>query len=386
VVKPLLRLAVTVVGVGVAGLFLLPVLVAAVVAGRLQQVSQLAAAWDIPPEVAAALQEAGQQAAVPWFLLAGVASVATDFARHAPDGIARGGTAGSATFPVVVPPIAAGAGAGMFLVDANPEATVSGAAALADPQDVADAANWLARRLAALAVNPPASEAPLDGPSVGQYWEAVLAAAPLVIASPAPTGSSAAASAPAEGTPIREFGGDVLANIGAPVTDSNLGAFAAWAAGENTCAQFNPLATTQPEPGATPFNTLQDGGHVWNYPTLAVGVQATTAALTNGRYQPVIAAFQADAGEAAVASAVESSPWGTHSFGSPTYAGRQCRGPSPTPATTPSLPTVTGPDAVVATIVARAAVYQAIWEQLEQLTPDTTASTPPVTTPVTTVF
>jgi hypothetical protein len=237
---------------------------------------------------------------------------------------------------------------------------------------VADAATWLAGRLGALTQNSPLAAAPLNDPGVGSFWEAVLADAPLVITVPAVDGATAGAVGPAPGTPIQQFGSDVLSAIGAPLTTSNLGAFAAWAAGENTCAGFNPLATTQPEPGATAFNTLADGGHVWNYPTLAVGVQATVTALTNGRYGRVIAAFQADAGEAAVAAAVEASPWGTHRFGSPTYAGRECGGSgsgSGSASPPPTLPTVTGPDAIPATIVARAEVYQAIWEQMEELAP-----------------
>jgi len=366
-VKPLLRMALGVVGAGVVALFLLPLLVAAVVGGRLQQVSQLAAEWDIPPAVVPALQQAGQLSGVPWFLLAGVASVATDFARHAPDGIDRGTTEGTAIFPVVVPPIAAGGGAGMFLVDPNPADP-----GLADPQDVAGAATWLAGRLGALAGDSPLASEPLSDPGAASFWEALLAGAPLVITEPAVNAATANAAGPAAGTPIQQFASAVLADIAAPLTTSNLGAFAAWAAGENTCAQFNPLATTQPEPGATPFNTLTDGGHVWNYPTLAVGVEATTTALTNGRYGPVISAFRADAGEAAVAAAVEASPWGTKRFGSPTYAGRQCGGSgsgssSGSASPPPTLPTVTGADAVPATIVARAAVYQAIWEQMESL-------------------
>lgn len=370
--KPVLRLTVGVVGSGVVGLFLMPFLVAAVLAGQLQQASQMAAGWDVPPDVVPAFQEAGDRSGIPWFLLAAVASVATDFARHAPDGVARGDTDKTAVFPVVTPPIAgSGAGEGMFLIDAARAGN-----GLTDAQDVRAAADWLAAQLASSAQGSPLAQGPLSDPDVSRFWHDVLVAAPLAIAAPAAGGADVTPVDPGA-NPIRQFGAAVLRNIAAPVSAANLDAFAAWAAGEGACARFNPLATTQPEPGATPFNNLDGGGHVWNYPTFAVGVQATTTALTNGLYQEVMAAFQASAGVAAVAAAVERSPWGTQTFGSPSYDARQCGASSPVAASPPpTLPTVTGPDAVAATIVARAIRYQAIWSQMETLAPAPTTTTP----------
>jgi hypothetical protein len=374
-VTPVLRLVALGVTAAVAGLFLLPFLVGAVIAGQLQQASQLAAAWDIPAEVVPALQDAGQQFGIPWYLLAGVGSVATDFARHSPDGRARGDAAGTSIFPEVTPAIGGpGGGQGMFLVDPGPAGPP-----LADPQDVRAAADWLAARLAALAQGSDLAGRPLGDPGADGFWQQVLAGAPLLIAAPAPladpVGSDLTPVDPGA-NPIRQFGAAVLARISAPATAANLDAFAAWAAGEGSCARFNPLATTQPEPGATPFNTLSGGGHVWNYPDFSTGVKATTTALTNGLYQPVIAAFQAGAGVAAVAAAVEGSPWGTKHFGSTTYAGARCSGGGGTSTGSgtppPTLPTIVGPDAVPATIVARALRYQAIWSDMVALSPPTT--------------
>ena len=346
---------------GVLALFLLPLAVVVVVTGQVQATSQVLAAWNIPPTLVPVLEEAAQPAGIPWFLLAAVASVATDFAQNAPDGVARGQAPGTAIFPIVMPPITTGGGAGMFLVD-----VAQSSGTLADPQDVRSAASWLAQRLAALAQGSSMADGDLSQPAVSSYWEALMAGAPVAISTIAPsvgTGSSDTAPGNPGANPIQQFGSAVLTRIGAPITAANLGAFSAWAAGEGTCAQFNPLATTQPEPGATPFNTLHDGGHVWNYPSMALGVQATVTALTNGLYQRVIEAFVASGGVAAVAGAVEQSPWGTSTFGSPTYAGKACAddGGSGTP--TPTLPTVTGTDSIAATIVARAAEYQFIWSQ-----------------------
>jgi len=364
-VKPVIR-AVAIIAVGgVLGLFLLPFLVAGVIAGQLQAASQVAESWDIPPDLVAVLTEAGQTSGVPWPLLAGVASVATDFARHAPDGVARGQLVGTAIDPVVVPPITtAGGGAGMFLVD-GPES----GSALSNPQDVRAAAAWLAGQLATLAQGNPEASGSLGTAAVDRFWQTVIAAAPLLIASVAPDAADVT-PVDAGADPIRQFGAAVMPLIGAPVTQANLDAFAAWAGGEGTCARFNPLATTQPEPGATPFNTLSGGGHVWNYPSFGVGVQATTTALTNGLYQAVIDAFRASAGASAVAAAVERSPWGTKHFGPVTYAGRACPGDTGPAAPPPTLPTVLGPDAVAATIVARAAQYETIWSEMVALAPN----------------
>jgi len=368
-VRPIAWLLMAALAAAVVGLLLLPLLVATVILGDIQQVSQVSTGWDIPPAVVPALQEAAAQAGISWFLLAGVASVATDFARHAPDGVDRGDTAGTAIFPVVTPPIGRVAqGQGMFLVDPR-----AGEPVLADAQDVRESAVWLASVLATLSQGSPLAAGDLSNAAVSQFWQHILVSAPIDIATPAPNGADQLPGSPVVpvtpgSNPIQQFGGAVLVRIAAPVTTGNLGAFSAWAAGEGTCAHFNPLATTQPEPGATPFNTLSGGGHVWNYPSFDVGVDATTTALTNGLYKQVIAAFQADAGVDAVAAAVERSPWGTHHFGSTSYAGLPCSndgaGSSAPPSTVPPV-TETGPDAVPTTIVARAAQYQQIWDETE---------------------
>ncbi len=375
--KLLLRLVALGVTAALAALFVSPFLVGAVVAGQLQQASQLAAAWDIPPELVPALQDAGQRFGVPWFLLAGVGSVATDFARHAPDGRTRGVGTGTSIFPEVTPPIGRrGQGQGMFLADPVAAGSDPAALPLGDPDDVRAAADWLAGRLVALAQGSPLAGRPLRYPDAARFWKQILARAPLLIIAPALPGGADLTPVDPGANPLRQFGAAVLARISAPATAANLDAFAAWAAGEGSCARFNPLATTQPEPGASAFNTLSGGGHVWNYPDFATGVTATTTALTNGLYQPVIAAFQASAGVAAVAAAVERSPWGTKHFGSPTYPGARCSGGGGTsggPATPPpTVVTITGPDAVPATIVARATRYQAIWSDMVALAPPPT--------------
>jgi len=148
------------------------------------------------------------------------------------------------------------------------------------------------------------------------------AAAPTIATTPLPADGPGPAPVP-EGT-VADFATLLLGALGAPVSATNVGAIVAWAAGEGSCAANNPLDTTEPEPGATPFNTLSGGTHVWNYPSAAIGVEATAATLGNGLYGPILAALRADAGVAAVERAVRSTPWGTGAFGSPNWPGPTC--------------------------------------------------------------
>jgi hypothetical protein len=73
-----------------------------------------------------------------------------------------------------------------------------------------------------------------------------------------------------------------------------------------------------------PFNTLPGGGHVWSYPSLSTGVEATVATLTDGRYQPVLDVLVRSAGLSALQAAVRATPWGTLTFGSTSYRGASC--------------------------------------------------------------
>lgn len=84
------------------------------------------------------------------------------------------------------------------------------------------------------------------------------------------------------------WAGDVLGGIGAPNTNYNKTLLLAWSQGENTNAKNNPLATTQYWNGATAFNTLQGGGHVYNYSNYQDGVSATVTTLTNGYYPGIV--------------------------------------------------------------------------------------------------
>ena len=151
------------------------------------------------------------------------------------------------------------------------------------------------------------------------------------------TGSSGGANKPANYTSYT--GGDMdqkgwaaqfLKDVNAPITDSNLTAVTRWMAQEggnwNNTAKYNPLNTTQTEPGSSPMNNLGNGIGVQAYTSWDQGLQATVATIENGRYGGILAALQSGDNPQAVYDAIVSSPWGTkslpgHGGGSGNYGG-----------------------------------------------------------------
>jgi hypothetical protein len=122
---------------------------------------------------------------------------------------------------------------------------------------------------------------------------------------PAPSGSSY--------TP-QSWAAAFLAAGGWPQTACNISAITAWEAAEggnwNNSAQYNPLDTTQPEPGSWPMNSVG----VQAYPSWQEGFQANLTVINNGLYGGILAALSAGDSAQAVADAVAASPWGTAPF------------------------------------------------------------------------
>ena len=107
----------------------------------------------------------------------------------------------------------------------------------------------------------------------------------------------------------------LLAQLGMPVTNDNVAAITAWEMAEGghwyNGAHFNPLNTTQPEPGAVAMNSVG----VKAYVNWAQGFRATITTLRNGLYGGILAALSKGNDALAVAHAVAASPWGTGDFG-----------------------------------------------------------------------
>lgn len=106
----------------------------------------------------------------------------------------------------------------------------------------------------------------------------------------------------------------LLGDLGDAATAADVQAITAWERAEgghwSNSARFNPLNTTEREPGSWPMNPVG----VQAYPNWAEGFAATLATLRNGRYGGILAALAAGNCAPCVADAVGASPWGTGRF------------------------------------------------------------------------
>lgn len=86
------------------------------------------------------------------------------------------------------------------------------------------------------------------------------------------------------------FARQVLHGLGVPVTTGNVNFIVAWANREGGGGAWNPLNTTQGEPGSTALAGNSAG--VQNFTSFAQGVNATVSTLKNGFYNDVVTALQ----------------------------------------------------------------------------------------------
>lgn len=152
----------------------------------------------------------------------------------------------------------------------------------------------------ALSPTPPAGGSPTATPTPG--------------ASPSPTPTRTTPTGPTG--PRAAFARGYLQRLAAPASPANLTFLAAWMTAESgpdtgsptlSAARYNPLNTTEPEPGSWPFNRAG----VQNYPTLALGVTANAATTLLPPYAALLAALRAGTDPLADARALVASPWGT---------------------------------------------------------------------------
>lgn len=101
----------------------------------------------------------------------------------------------------------------------------------------------------------------------------------------------------------------LLPRVGAPLCANNVVTVVAWAAQENTDAAWNPLATTLPMPGSTPFNWAD----VQDYRSLEQGLAATVRTLEEGwtayGYGPIVEALRRCDDPVVTAQAINASRW-----------------------------------------------------------------------------
>jgi hypothetical protein len=99
----------------------------------------------------------------------------------------------------------------------------------------------------------------------------------------APVGSASLATPDA-------FWTQVLVDMGAPVTQSNIDALRAWSGREGTKATWNPLAVSSAS-GQALGPKVPDTGSAVSFATPSGGAQATADYIRNGRYPSIVAAF-----------------------------------------------------------------------------------------------
>lgn len=118
---------------------------------------------------------------------------------------------------------------------------------------------------------------------------------------------------------IAQWAQDFLAYLGDPQTPSNETFLESWVAKEsgagynglNGSIAYNPLNTTQPEPGSVGAGSQ---GNIASYPNWAEGIAGNATALDNGYYPAITAALKAgDAAQANASGALNPNldTWGT---------------------------------------------------------------------------
>jgi CHAP domain len=126
------------------------------------------------------------------------------------------------------------------------------------------------------------------------------------ITPPAPTDSGGKKKAYTQET----WAAALLQALSIEQTPANMQALVGWERAEGghwqNDAKFNPLNTTQSMPGSTSINSVG----VKAYRSWEQGFQATVKTLHNGHYGPILSALKSSS-PAAVANAIDASPWGT---------------------------------------------------------------------------
>jgi hypothetical protein len=102
-----------------------------------------------------------------------------------------------------------------------------------------------------------------------------------------------------------DFAKAVLAQLGAPASDSNIAFLVGMMQREGGTATFNPLNSTLVMPGSSSYNPVG----VQNYPDAPTGVAATAHTLANGYYPNIIADLRAGDGQRAANEGADLSKW-----------------------------------------------------------------------------
>lgn len=109
--------------------------------------------------------------------------------------------------------------------------------------------------------------------------------------------SSAASDLGAGSVTPTSFAKSLLTALNAPLTAANVKSIVDWEALEggnwDNTATYNPLNTTQAEPG---YGETGTQGNIGAYTSWAQGLQATVQTLTSSIYSPIVSALQSGTG------------------------------------------------------------------------------------------
>jgi hypothetical protein len=108
----------------------------------------------------------------------------------------------------------------------------------------------------------------------GAAVPAVIIGAAILAATGAHAATKAHGAPHAPGPGEAAFMSAVLADLGAPASQANIGSLEAWVQHETPwppVASNNPMNSTLAAPGSTAYNYLPGGGSVQNYPAAAEG-------------------------------------------------------------------------------------------------------------------
>jgi len=179
--------------------------------------------------------------------------------------------------------------------------------------------------------NPATPQTPLTLPKPPPGWQPSNALPPQSSVTPgagtsntnsSPNGSNASTL---NGMSPYTWAVALLQGIGAPTSATNIEVVMSWELAEggnwNNAATANPLNTT--EPGYGGIAIAGNSAGVMAYPTWQSGLQATEAVLLDGSYDNIVSLLkEGNANPGTIASAIESSPWGTQAV-DPMAAGVQ---------------------------------------------------------------
>lgn len=101
----------------------------------------------------------------------------------------------------------------------------------------------------------------------------------------------------------QDWADEIVTAVGGSVNDQTRLALVNVFVAEGSRAEDNPADLTEPEPGATPYNTFDKTLHVWNYPDVAEGLAAIKSVLAQPNNERLLGELKRGASAASITAA-----------------------------------------------------------------------------------